>query len=524
MRRSRKKGRKAVKKTIIDDEENFNRLIPEALAHSGTKESKNNKDNTVSMNYRTLILAVLGVNTKALDSTVELRRMFGSKVVDHKEKPSRGRATAVRNRAGNGLGRKNILGSPHDDWPLVFRDLLELKPVYKDDPNVYIPPDPLGSDIQSFKFNHPPAYQTVQQAFFSYAVSMDIQGIQSIIYTLDPYHVDTLLLMSDVMKSQGSLSESADLVERALYSLGRALSPAFTSNIGHSRLPFCWFENRSFYLAISRHMGNLGRKGCWATMFEFSKLLYSLSPGDDPYGALLVMDHLAIRSKDYSYISSLIAYFNEIGDAIPANILFSHAIAIFLDEKRTKDTNHTNGFKALNKVIVQYPWFVDDIFNELGISSSFNSSPLCNTQQFYTAIYKFWNKSILEKNSIKSLFRLYIQQGKTTEHKNHLIKDDTIPLNHMRHVVVFEIPNLWQFIQVDSYHSFDPLPPTPSWSLYDRIDEPELNSNLNLSGGNNLSDLEDSSISGHESEIEHEPEPEPGIFSRLLRNFTGLGR
>ena len=95
--------------------------------------------------------------------------------------------------------------------------------------------------------------------------------------------------MSEILKSQGSLSEAADLIgtsrweddanlERAIFALDYGLNPQFNLPLGASRLPFKYVENRSFYLAIWYHMESLGRRGCWRTALEFNKLLFAYTP------------------------------------------------------------------------------------------------------------------------------------------------------------------------------------------------------------------------------------------------------
>jgi Transcriptional repressor TCF25 len=88
-----------------------------------------------------------------------------------------------------------------------------------------------------------------------------------------------------MLKHQGSLSEAADLIgitnynvvniERALFSLDCGFHPLFNVNLGTTRLPFEYFENRCFYLALWHHMESLGRRGCWRTCLEFNKLLFA---------------------------------------------------------------------------------------------------------------------------------------------------------------------------------------------------------------------------------------------------------
>ena len=55
-----------------------------------------------------------------------------------------------------------------------------------------------------------------------------------------------------------------------------------------------------------KYIDILGRKGCSRTALEICKLLFSLDPLDDPYGALLRIDYYAVRARETDYIRKLI--------------------------------------------------------------------------------------------------------------------------------------------------------------------------------------------------------------------------
>ena len=49
-----------------------------------------------------------------------------------------------------------------------------------------------------------------------------------------------------------------------------------------------------------KYIDILGRKGCSRTSLEYCKLLLSISPFNDPYGALLRIDFYALRAHEYN--------------------------------------------------------------------------------------------------------------------------------------------------------------------------------------------------------------------------------
>lgn len=109
-------------------------------------------------------------------------------------------------------------------------------------------------------------------------------------------------------------TQASDLVARALFAFERAFTPSFNLTTGLQRLDFDRIENRPFFLALAyahltklfyttpifilfrRFVVNLQKRGTNRAAFEFAKLLFSLDPGEDPHGALLYLDYLAVRS------------------------------------------------------------------------------------------------------------------------------------------------------------------------------------------------------------------------------------
>ena len=109
-----------------------------------------------------------------------------------------------------------------------------------------------------------------------------------------PWHVDTLLQMSEVYRLQSGkltlatnrspkadttdIGAASDYAERALYALDRCLISSFNVSSGACRLDFNRVENRPMFMALHRIIAYLGRRGCWVTAFNFAKLLFSLDP------------------------------------------------------------------------------------------------------------------------------------------------------------------------------------------------------------------------------------------------------
>jgi hypothetical protein len=146
-----------------------------------------------------------------------------------------------------------------------------------------------------------------------------------------PYHIDSLLQMSDVCKMGQDPAMAAELVSRAVFCFECCFHTLFTPANGCCRMNYLIFENRAFFLALFRHTIFVSSRGCWRTAFEISKLLLSLDPTNDPLGALLMIDYYALRSNQYEYLVQLYEEWNASRQLewLP-NFAFSYALALFL--------------------------------------------------------------------------------------------------------------------------------------------------------------------------------------------------
>uniref|UniRef100_A0A8I3MPW1 Transcription factor 25 n=1 Tax=Canis lupus familiaris TaxID=9615 RepID=A0A8I3MPW1_CANLF len=158
--------------------------------------------------------------------------------------------------------------------------------------------------LSSFAFEHSEEYQQTQHKFLAAVESMEPNNIVVLLQT-SPYHVDSLLQLSDACRFQEDQEMARDLVERALYSMECAFHPLFSLTSGTCRLDYRRPENRSFYLALYKQMSFLEKRGCPRTALEFCKLILSLEPDEDPLCMLLLIDHLALRARNYEYLIRL---------------------------------------------------------------------------------------------------------------------------------------------------------------------------------------------------------------------------
>uniref|UniRef100_A0A8C4T9U6 Transcription factor 25 (basic helix-loop-helix) n=1 Tax=Erpetoichthys calabaricus TaxID=27687 RepID=A0A8C4T9U6_ERPCA len=131
--------------------------------------------------------------------------------------------------------------------------------------------------VHYFTFEHNREYQQAQFKFLDAVESMDPNNIVVLLQT-NPYHIDSLIQLSDVCRVQ----EDQEMSYLIIISLIMA-----------------------FYLPLYKHMMFLERRGCPRTALEFCKLILSLDPSNDPLCMLLIIDFLSLRSREYLFLTRI---------------------------------------------------------------------------------------------------------------------------------------------------------------------------------------------------------------------------
>ncbi|RUS22507.1 transcriptional repressor TCF25-domain-containing protein [Endogone sp. FLAS-F59071] len=273
--------------------------------------------------------------------------------------------------------------------------------------------------ISHFAFTHSAQYQDVQYQFFDCVATHDPNTLVGLLQR-NPYHVDCLLQLSEVAKHSGDWQMAGEFIERALYAFERAFHTQFNITSGSVRLAYKRMENRSFFLAIYRHVQFLARRGCWRTAFEFNKLLLrfvrrsghwdlchglqkyfyeellrlcmakyycltalasfiysslSLDPTTDPVGSLLSIDFHALKAHEYAYFLRLHSHFNVSGSlSLLPSYAYSAAYAQFKQEsdKGAGDAEgrHEGSIKLLQRAVCLFPGVVIPLMEKCGEKDS----------------------------------------------------------------------------------------------------------------------------------------------------------
>ncbi|KAJ5172210.1 hypothetical protein N7492_004803 [Penicillium capsulatum] len=424
---------------------------------------------------------LLAVEPKFLNAMNEMRRLFGNVVLENFDQSAdagtgrrrdRNRETVDLGRAltgryspasrGQSLAgvtlRRNVLMQGKDEWPRAPSGGLGMEMVEK-----------LASGDSLYRIVHNSAYQDVQRQFDLCVESMDPQRlIQHLQY--NPYHISTLLQVSEIAKHQGDHAVSADLLERALFNIGRSAHSSFGNKIkeGQVRLDFLHSENRELWLVGWRYIANLGMKGTWRTAYEWAKLLLSLNDGD-PYCMKLLMDHLALRGREYAQYVDLCTQtrFSRDWADLP-NIQCSLAIA-YLRLNKPQECR-----RQLHLAMSRYPWVFSRLAQELDLQhipkQIWGKMPPTETHELLTELYITRAKDLWNTPEIVSL----IMEVADTLSGEEPVEPPEITLDIARHVVLSDIPSVTTHLPnrfvAGRLSSSDPLPPYESQAFLQESD------------------------------------------------------
>ncbi|KAI9680513.1 MAG: hypothetical protein M1817_003953 [Caeruleum heppii] len=436
------------------------------------------------------VSSLLSIDTQYLNAANEMRRLFGRAALEsdnHNEggppprrrrghDPGRGGLAAAvgghhapggRGLAGLAL-RRNIFMAGKEEWPRGTSGGLGMELVASED-----------DGFTEYRFVHNNAYQDVQRQFEACVESMDPQRMVQLLH-FNPYHISTLLQVSEIAKQEQDHSTSGELLERALFSFGRAVHSTFASNLakGKAGFDFSRPENREFWLTAWRYMGNLGMRGTWRTSYEWGKLLLSLDPERDPYCVRLVIDQMALRARQPQQVLDLFdsrLYRDHYG-RLP-NVHMSKALAYHALGQA--DASRRSLFSAIK----DHPWVLARLFQELSIDKIppgiWGSQPRTDWEKLMSELYVTRAKDLWSTPEATALL-VEVCSIPETAFAPPPIDDIPVTLDEARHVALTEKANLIALIPrgvaAGSTSAGDPFPPVDdlrSYELHERRRDPE---------------------------------------------------
>lgn len=432
------------------------------------------------------LFSAMSVDVQHLQAANEMRKLFGRAANDE----PRVRPGAVadrnaprhRNLASLGL-RRNVFIQGKEEWPRATSGGLGMELV-----------ETRADGSVEYRFVHGTAYQSIQRQFETCVASMDPDRMIQLLH-FNPYHISTLLQVSEIAKQQRDNATAGDLLERALFSFGRAVHSTFSNNLarGKARLDFRRPENREFWLAVWRYIATLGIRATWRTAFEWGKLLLSMAPERDPYCLRLLLDQLALRGREPQALVDIVeADRLQRVWKIPPNLAYSVALA----HDRLKQPEQAR--KALRLAIKEYPWMAARLCKELEISPIpkpvWGKEPNGDYQELLCELYvprakDLWNTTGGTSLLVEVCYSVEEPLG-TGENPYWLAEIDELDL--ARHVVLSDDRSLLSLLdpRIKSKYTStsDPLPPDDSINSYS-VQAPNRPENVTQRQAQLLADL-----------------------------------
>lgn len=198
-----------------------------------------------------------------------------------------------------------------------------------------------------YKYKHEQAYQKHQFRFDDAMSIRDQQGILDLLHSR-PHHIDTLLQLSGMFRSQEDYSYADDLVLRAIQELENSMHHQFRITDTNCALDYNVKENRGLFIALFYHMLAVARRRCFRASLEICKVLMRLSvAGDDPLAAMLIIDQYALRSHEFFW---LVEFYESVNDelnlAMLPNFAYSVPLAYFYLSRGDGNVNCQRGLKG----------------------------------------------------------------------------------------------------------------------------------------------------------------------------------
>ncbi|XP_005190628.2 ribosome quality control complex subunit TCF25 isoform X1 [Musca domestica] len=426
--------------------------------------------------------SLMAVELKNLNPQNEMRRTFGKRVVKIENKRGRQKLTL----------KSTYMVTAKESWPPVTKNIINMRPCQApDNATSTSTMARVGSmdKVQWFAFEHSQYYQSVQNLFLTALERTDSDFLINLIRRC-PYHVDSLIQLSELCKMTEDFSLAAELIERAVLVLETSLHPSFSLTNGNCRLDYRRQENRALFVVLFKHAQYLEARACCRTAFEISKLILSLNPDVDPLAMVLIIDYYAIRSKQHAWLVKFYEEYNVVRNLsqLP-NMAYSYALALFL-----LHGDGENADKALQYALLMFPGVLKPLLDELSVqtdkrvlSNSYFNSEVSGSQSpalhQLVSLYVCRAKVIWRQNNILPWLERNVNAAlDRIESKDEVIQDYKQkrsaryvqpPRPILRHVILSDYKEkvpLAPFVakEKEAIMMYDPLPPLDSVNFYER--------------------------------------------------------
>lgn len=219
--------------------------------------------------------------------------------------------------------------------------------------------------IQWFQLDHSESYRQTQRKFLAAVESMNSDNIIKIV-NQHPYHVDSLVQISELCKMFEGEAMASDLIEHAVLALESAFHPSFNLMMGNARVDYRRQENRALYIALFKHAQYLEGRACARTALEIAKLILTFDPTNDPLAMILIVDYYALRAKQYEWLAQLYDEWDATNNLsqLP-NMAFSYALALFYMHKGKGQIEVAD--RALQYAVLMFPGLVRPLLDAISV-------------------------------------------------------------------------------------------------------------------------------------------------------------
>lgn len=462
---------------------------------------------------------LLKVDMRNLQPEAELKRIFGKGVVrEEKSKP--------KQHPGVNLQRSRFVSSGYYE-PKSGSSSAGPKMALDDKLNVLGGQTTGGATIKNVDFNsNRPVYfkifhdESYQEAHRLFLEAVHRGHPESIVQntTIFPFHAESLIQLSHMVRISEDYKTASELIERALLVFERGFHPRFNITTATCRLSYRRPENRAFFIAIFKHITFCHRRGLRKTPLEYSKLLLSLEPETDPLLSSQLLDFFAIRSEEYDYLIEMVEKWQSFA-RLP-NMKLSLALAHFLKSRNNKlskaecDKSLNLANECLEKALLLFPNFIITL---LEACSAEPDSELKKCNYFDYSVYGKNYKLVPE--TIDVLVNLYVKRNFVLWKPKHVLTwleqnvakmvskfaqgeliDEGLHTNHwanfnkpvaknlLRHIVLSDLGmKIPTSAASYSYLDIDPFPPTDPIISYKTDNggrgQGQTSSSASLSGG-----------------------------------------
>lgn len=246
---------------------------------------------------------LISINRKFLNADAELKQLFGSRVVENERREDaalerrhpQSRYTQRPSRSRNRV----LFAHPRQGWPCYAPGLS-----MSSDDGSRQDDDCEARHVRYYRYTYDKYYRAVQDEFHVCVASNDPNMLIALLRS-HPYHVDTLLQLSEIFQRLGEPERAGEFIERAIVILETSWHRAFKPYEGNCRLSFSVPENRSLYRALMAYSQLLKQRGLHRTALECAKLLLNFDPYDDPMGVLLCLDSIAFFSSEHEWLKAM---------------------------------------------------------------------------------------------------------------------------------------------------------------------------------------------------------------------------